>query len=124
MDGIGNKAGWSWIFIIEGLFTFAFGVATFFLLPRTPSHARFLSTEEKEYIVETLKEDGATGKDEASDAFSWREVRMAFKLPQVWMLAIIFFLDGMCLDVLLGSAQKLKQRLFAAFSGTILYGLA
>ncbi|KAJ3532091.1 hypothetical protein NMY22_g7890 [Coprinellus aureogranulatus] len=94
MDGIGGKAGWSWIFIIEGLFTFAFGIAAFFLLPRTPSHARFLSQAEKEYIVEKLKEDGATGKDEEADKFSWREVWMAFKLPQVWMLSVIFFLDG------------------------------
>jgi hypothetical protein len=94
MHGIGNKPGWSWIFILEGLFTVIFGLTSFFLLPRSPAHARFLSPAEKDFVVQKLKEDGTTGNDKKADAFSWREVGMAFKLPQVWMLAIVFFMDG------------------------------
>lgn len=94
MDGVGDKPGWAWIFILEGLFTVLFGASTFFLLPASPSKARFLNQEEKDYINAKLKEDGATGQDEDADKFSWREVGMAFKLPQVWLLAIIFFFDG------------------------------
>ncbi|KAJ3526219.1 hypothetical protein NMY22_g10250 [Coprinellus aureogranulatus] len=94
MDGLGERAGWSWIFILEGLFTVLFGLASFFLLPPSPAHARFLSLAEKDYVVQKLKEDGATGNDDKADGFSWREVGMAFKLPQVWMLAVVFFMDG------------------------------
>ncbi|KAJ2931861.1 hypothetical protein H1R20_g5229, partial [Candolleomyces eurysporus] len=90
----GNKPGWSWIFFLEGLFTFMFGLISFFLLPRSPSYARFLSQQEKDYIVERLRQDGATGNDDKADAFSWKEVGMAFKLPQVWLLALVFFMDG------------------------------
>ena len=97
MNGIGNKPGWAWIFILEGLFTFAFGVVSYWLLPRSPANARFLRQEEKDYIAARLQEDGATSKDEAADAFSWREVGMAFTLPQVWLIAIAFFFAGMCL---------------------------
>ena len=94
MHGIGNKPGWAWIFFLEGMFTAAFGLVSFLLLPRSPSHARFLSLQEKYYIAERLRQDGATGPDDKADAFSWKEVGMAFKLPQVWMLALVFFMDG------------------------------
>lgn len=94
MNGIGNRPGWAWIFILEGLFTVLFGVASFFLLPRTPAHARFLSEKQRSYVMAQLREDGATGLTEELDRFSWREVGRAFTLPQVWMLAVIFFFDG------------------------------
>ncbi|KAJ3507119.1 hypothetical protein NLJ89_g6486 [Agrocybe chaxingu] len=94
MNGIGHRPGWAWVFILEGLFTFAFGVISFALLPRSPAHARFFSQAEKDYVTAKLREDGATAKNEASDRFSWREVGRAFMLPQVWMLAVVFFFDG------------------------------
>jgi predicted MFS family arabinose efflux permease len=94
MNGIGHRPGWAWIFILEGLFTVVFGLCSYALLPRTPSHARFLNEKEKAYVVAQLRETGATGRDENADDFSWREVGQAFTLPQVWMLAIIFFFDG------------------------------
>lgn len=94
MNGVGKRPGWAWIFILEGLFTVLFGLASYALLPRSPAHARFFNEKEKAYVTTKLKEDGATGRDELYDAFSWREVGEAFKLPQVWMLALIFFFDG------------------------------
>lgn len=94
MDGIGNRPGWAWIFILEGLFTVLFGALTFLLLPRSPAHARFFNDQEKAYVMAKLKEDGSNGRDEDVDKFSWREVGQAFLLPQVWMLAIIFFCAG------------------------------
>lgn len=97
MNGIGGKPGWAWIFILEGLFTSVFGIVSFFILPRSPVHARFLSNQEKDYIVARLKQDGSISKDEEADRFSWREVGMAFTLPQVILLAIILFFDGVCL---------------------------
>jgi len=94
MNGVGGKQGWAWIFILEGIFTALFGISSFFLLPASPATAKFFTEEEKAYVEKALKLDGATAQDEATDAFSWREVGMAFKLPQVWMLAVIFFFDG------------------------------
>ena len=101
MNGVGGKQGWAWIFILEGIFTALFGISSFFLLPASPATAKFFTEEEKAYVHKALKLDGATAKDEETDSFSWREVGMAFKLPQVWMLAIIFFFDGKRLSSLL-----------------------
>lgn len=94
MNGVGGLHGWSWIFILEGLFTVLFGLSSYVLLPRSPAHARFLNDREKAYVIEQLRDTGATGTSEDADSFSWYEVRQAFMLPQVWMLAVVFFFDG------------------------------
>ncbi|KAF8198500.1 major facilitator superfamily domain-containing protein [Pholiota molesta] len=101
MNGVGNRPGWAWVFILEGLFTLAFGLCSFLLLPSSPAHARFLTQKQKDYVVSKLKEDGSTERTEEADNFNWKEVGRAFALPQVWMLAILFF-----------------------FAGTVLYGMA
>jgi len=108
MNGVGKRPGWAWIFILEGLFTVLFGLSSYILLPSSPTHARFLTDDEKRYVISKLKEDGATGNDESIDAFSWREVGMAFKLPQVWMLGVLFFFAGNCF-VLLFEIWKLTH---------------
>ncbi|KAG6832498.1 hypothetical protein H0H87_001423 [Tephrocybe sp. NHM501043] len=94
LNGKGGHPAWAWIFIIEGTFTVGFGLASFFLLPRSPANARFLSPAEKEYVTSALREGGAIGKDEDADSFSWSEVRKAFFLPQVWLLSVVYFLNG------------------------------
>ncbi len=43
-------------------------------------------------MIAKLEEDGT--RNDAADMFSWREVGKAFTLPQVWILAIVLFLDG------------------------------
>jgi len=93
LDGKKGHSGWEWIFIIEGVFTIFVGLCAYLLMPSTIQSARFLSQEEKDYVERKLKEDGAMSND-IDDGFSWREVWMAFKLPQVWFLAIIFFFSG------------------------------
>ncbi|KAI6149289.1 major facilitator superfamily domain-containing protein [Pisolithus tinctorius] len=97
MDGIGGKPGWAWIFFIEGLFTFVFGVISFFILSRSPETARFLSSEEKRYVVSKLKSSKAISEDDREDDFSWIEVSRAFKSPHVLLLSIIPFFNGMSL---------------------------
>ncbi|KAF9459883.1 major facilitator superfamily domain-containing protein, partial [Collybia nuda] len=111
MDGIGRRPGWAWIFILEGLFTFLFGLCSYFLLPRSPSHARFLNEKENIYVVERLHETGATARDESADGFNWREVGQAFTLPQVWMLAVILFFNGAILQGLAYFAPSIVRTL-------------
>jgi hypothetical protein len=94
MEGVGGKHGWAWIFFLEGLFTFLFGVASFWLLPRSPAHAYFFNEKEKSYVVARLKADGATGNNTSVDAFHWSEVGRAFTLPQVLILGVVLFCDG------------------------------
>ncbi|KAI6045724.1 MFS general substrate transporter [Pisolithus marmoratus] len=94
MDGIGGKPGWAWIFILEGLFTVVFGIFSFFILPRSPETVRFLSSEERYYVVSKLKSSKAISEDDTKDQFSWIEVVRAIRSPQVFMLCVVVFFGG------------------------------
>jgi hypothetical protein len=62
MHGVGERPGWVWIFILEGLFTVVCGLLSFFLLPRSPAHARFFNACEKDYVIVRLRRTGLLGK--------------------------------------------------------------
>ncbi|KAI6045741.1 major facilitator superfamily domain-containing protein [Pisolithus marmoratus] len=94
MDGTGGKPGWAWIFIIEGLFTVAIGIFSFLVLPRSPETAHFLSSEERCCVVAKLKHSKAISDDDSKDVFSWVEVSRAFRSPQVLLVGMIAFLNG------------------------------
>ncbi|WVQ76646.1 hypothetical protein IAR50_006320 [Cryptococcus sp. DSM 104548] len=55
MDGVGGKAGWSWIFIIEGLLTFLVAVASFWMIHDWPDTAKFITPFERRFIHYRLK---------------------------------------------------------------------
>lgn len=94
INGKGGKPGWAWIFIIEGIFTFLFGLISFFVLPNSPAAAHFLSTKERDYVMARLKADGAVAGDDKSDAFSWTEVIRCCQSIHVWLLAPVLFFIG------------------------------
>ncbi|KAG9311746.1 major facilitator superfamily domain-containing protein [Chiua virens] len=94
MNGKGGKPGWAWIFIVEGILTFLFGAISFFLLPRSPETARFLTEKERAYIVSTLKHVGSVSEDNDKDSFNWTEVVRSAKSPHVLLLCVVFFLSG------------------------------
>ncbi|KAK0187565.1 major facilitator superfamily domain-containing protein [Armillaria mellea] len=87
MDGVGGRAGWRWIFILEGAFTVAWGLMSYFLLPRDAMAVKFLRPAEREYVASQVAESGG-------EKFEWREVRKAFVAPHVWILGVVFFFSG------------------------------
>ncbi|KAK0495821.1 major facilitator superfamily domain-containing protein [Armillaria luteobubalina] len=87
MDGIGGRAGWRWIFILEGAFTIACGLVIHFLLPRDVMAVRFLHPAEREYVARQVSESGG-------EKFEWREVRKALVAPHVWILSVLLFFAG------------------------------
>ena len=59
----------------------AFGLLSFFFLPRTPTSSQFLSQKEKEAIHAALEQDWTPDSEE--EAFSLGQVIAAFKTPHV-----------------------------------------
>ncbi|KAJ9092913.1 hypothetical protein QFC21_006625 [Naganishia friedmannii] len=65
MRGIGGRAGWRYMFLIEGLFTLAIGIASFFLMPANPSATKtrfrkkgyFTDNEVKIIVNRVLRDD-------------------------------------------------------------------
>ncbi|OCF34043.1 hypothetical protein I316_04390 [Kwoniella heveanensis BCC8398] len=76
MDGVGGKAGWSWIFIIEGLLSFVIGIASIWMVHDWPDQAKFLTPLEKEMALLRLKEDTGVMQE---GTFSWKVIRRALK---------------------------------------------
>ncbi|KAI0696757.1 MFS general substrate transporter [Cerioporus squamosus] len=75
MSGTGGLLGWSWIFIIEGLFTVAIGMIAYFVLPDLPRTAHFLTPEERAYVIHRKKYDNSSVGEE--EHFEWRHVKEA-----------------------------------------------
>lgn len=65
MDGVGGYAGWRWIFILEGLLTIVVAVIAFFFLHDFPETAKFLTEEEREFVLYRIRHD--SNSDAASE---------------------------------------------------------
>ncbi|KAJ5772008.1 hypothetical protein N7520_002537 [Penicillium odoratum] len=91
----GGLEGWSWIFIIEGLLTFACGALSFLVLPNSLDSAPFLTTEEREFGRERLMLDNPTSAEGTlaaeEQSFMWSEVRRGILCVQVWLSAFAYF---------------------------------
>ncbi|KAL2267383.1 hypothetical protein VTJ83DRAFT_4660 [Remersonia thermophila] len=66
MHGVGGKPGWAWIFILEGLLTVVFAVASFWMVHDFPSEAKFLSREDLARVLRRLREDNQSSAEQES----------------------------------------------------------
>lgn len=93
MDGVGGKPGWAWIFIIEGLITVVAGAASFFIIQDFPDTAKFLSEEERTFVIRRLQEDAqysAAGED-----FNMRYIWQSILDWKTWIAMLIYMgVDG------------------------------
>ncbi|KAI0268207.1 MFS general substrate transporter [Gloeopeniophorella convolvens] len=55
MDGIGNLAGWRWIFILEGIATCLIGILSAMVLPASLEKASFFDEEERKFASESAR---------------------------------------------------------------------
>jgi len=55
MRGVGNRPGWSWIFILEGLLTFVIALIAYWAMHDYPATAKFLTEPEREEVLARLK---------------------------------------------------------------------
>ncbi|KAL2829619.1 MFS general substrate transporter [Aspergillus pseudoustus] len=94
MDGVSGFAGWRWVFIIEGLMSIVIVPVIWFGLPSNPSNAWFLNDTEKEMM---RVRDAQRAEYMGNGSFDWKEVKMAFRDPKVYLSGMIQF----CQDILL-----------------------
>jgi len=119
MDGVGNLAGWRWIFILEGIATVISSLIAAYFLPESLEAASFFTEEERAFALKRFRLDDTTiqhpetpsptkslekGEDdmhleqavassssEQEEVFEWREVFRGVWEIQVWLTGIAYF---------------------------------
>lgn len=79
----GGLAGWQWLFLLEGLPAILLGVVGVFFLSDSPETARWLTTEQRSWLLTTLARQ-QPGKRQA-------KLFPALTSGTVWLLAIVSF---------------------------------
>ena len=82
----GGFSGWQWMFLIEGLPAIVLGVVVFRTLADRPQDADWLTTNEKEWLLERLAAE-QRGEAAVSQADFWR-VLVSLR---IWLLSVIYF---------------------------------
>ncbi|OMP84194.1 putative transporter [Diplodia seriata] len=75
MDGVGGRAGWAWIFILEGILTFIIAITAFFVMHDYPETAKFLDESEKREVTRRLKLDRSSLADEFHVKYFWHALQ-------------------------------------------------
>ena len=88
MTGVGGKAGWAWIFILEGLATVLVGIASIWMVFDFPDEATFLSDADRQRVLRRLKNDqqSSAEHEEFKMAYFWASVTDW----KTWLYAVIY----------------------------------
>lgn len=66
MHGLLGLAGWQWMFLIEAVPAVILGVVVLFYLTDRPDKAKWLTSEEREWLVRTMNEEQASKAEKSS----------------------------------------------------------
>ncbi|GAA5837014.1 hypothetical protein JCM11251_004474 [Rhodosporidiobolus azoricus] len=92
--GFGMVRTWRIIFFGEGLITMGLGVLAWFLLPDSPSKARFLTPEQRILAVARIKSENV-GSTELLDSVHQSVVRQAMFNPTTLTMVLYFLLANL-----------------------------
>lgn len=83
LQGRLGLAGWQWLFLAEGLPAVVLSVIFLAYLPNTPAEAKWLTAEERDWLIDRLRaENSAIGERHSEGALR------AILNPRVWQLGI------------------------------------
>lgn len=85
-DGVSGLHGWQWLFLLEGLPTSLVGFAVLFYLQDSPRDARWLSDDQRRWLVNHLAAEDRTRRQQHGPD-RWQ----AMLQPRVWWLIAIYF---------------------------------
>jgi nitrate/nitrite transporter NarK len=107
-------SSWRWLLILEGLPAIAGGICTYFLLPTRPAEAKFLTSDEKEWIRREL------AHEEQEKLASVRlTIGQALMHGKVWHLTAIYFAFSAGLYSMIFWMPQLLKSLSSQYSNTL-----
>ncbi|KAI0655691.1 MFS general substrate transporter [Cubamyces menziesii] len=86
LNGVGGLAGWSWIFLLEGLLTAVIALLAYVIMQDYPERATFLTEDERAWLVDTLKTDNAG----LSKELKWKFISQALCDPRSYLMVALF----------------------------------
>jgi ACS family tartrate transporter-like MFS transporter len=101
-----DLSGWQWMFLLEGAPAIILGVGTFFyLVDRPEQDTRWLSPDEKSWLVAELRTEQNTHAKHSMDEF-----RAIFRDARVWLLTLVYMCNGIAIyGVVLWLPQIVKS---------------
>ena len=90
LDGLHGLRGWQWLFLLEGLPAVVLGIVALIYLTDDPKDAHWLTSAERECLINELAADRAASKIERSSS-----PLTALANGKIWLLGIIFLLTAM-----------------------------
>jgi MFS transporter, ACS family, tartrate transporter len=87
LRGAAGLDGWQWLFLVEGLPAIGLGIIALWSLTDTPERARWLSDDERAWLVDAMRRDRADTSRPAAHS-----LRAGLLDPIVWRLALSLFL--------------------------------
>jgi MFS transporter, ACS family, tartrate transporter len=107
-------SSWRWLLILEGIPAIVFGFLTYFLLPNRPGEAKFLATDEKEWIRAELRRE-----EQQKLEHRRYSVLQALTSGRVWHLILIYFGMMIGLYSFISWAPQLVKSLSSLYSNTM-----
>ncbi|WP_024514734.1 MFS transporter [Bradyrhizobium sp. Tv2a-2] len=86
MDGLLGLKGWQWLFLLEAVPAVLLGIAVFFYITDRPEQAKWLASDERDFLVKTMNAEQA-GKATSTSHSIWRGLAD----PRVLALSLIYF---------------------------------
>lgn len=86
MDGVAGMHGWQWMFILEAIPAILLGVVVLFYMTDRPEKAKWLSTEQRNWLVARMNEESANKKTEAKHSLI-----SGIMNPRVLAISLIYF---------------------------------
>jgi MFS transporter, ACS family, tartrate transporter len=85
MHGTGGLSGWQWLFILEGLPAIVLGIAVLFYMTDRPEKAKWLSEEERVWLIDRLHAEQTTKAQSGIARFIH-----ALGSGRIWLLCLIY----------------------------------
>ena len=85
LNDVAGLAGWQWMFLLEGMPAILLSGVVLAFLPGTAGDVRWLSADERTWLVNTLAEERALVPDSRSSPIA------IVRMGAIWLLALIYF---------------------------------
>ncbi len=87
-----SLSGWRWLFFLEGLPAILFGIITWFFLTDHPHQAKWLSYEEKTWLITEMERENAAKSGGGKKHVKFKEM---FTDTRVWRIGVIYLFMAM-----------------------------